>query len=794
MKKTLTSVIAALLLSANLVSAQSQTGIIKGKIQSEQGEPLPGITVSIQGTTIGSATNGKGIFVLQKVPAGTHTLVASGVGFKSQSQQVTVEAGQTYETAFNLSEDASALNEVVVHGERENYVKSVSSVGMRTETKLIETPQSIQVIPQQILRDQQVKTLNEAVKNAVGVSSVSPFSEFVFRGFTSWNSTMYNGINGALFPYNVQTPTYNIESIDFLRGPASVLYSTGRPGGVMNMNTKRPLDKERYEVNATYASWNDLSLNFDATGPLSKNKKLCYRIVGGARDAGSFRNFQETKFYTLASSISYQFTQKTKLVFEHNYFYHKQIPGFDNGTVLKMKADSTWDFKNMDVKFSAQDPDDYTLDKGHSGELSVSHNFTDNVKLTWLNRYVYNEGYASNHGSDYADPAVVNDTIHRWYGKWDYTWHNYQTNLFALIKFKTGKIKHQLLTGFDYNYQRQPSYHYTATAAPPLNVNNPDYSVDRPKEYQYTFDLPQYDYQYVTNAVYVQEQVDLNQYIKLSAAIRYDHYSFYWKYAYHDYSSDSVFHSDGESITAHAFIPRGGIVINPWKNIAFYYSYSQSFEPQWLNAVNRGGPFPPTKGKQHEVGYKGEFFKSRLFTGVSLYQIDYTNVLVADPSDTTGRRYLSVEGMRSKGIELNAQGNVSPNIQIMANYSYGTIKYFGDAVDGSWKKTDRQLNVPRTIWGLFVNYKFIDRALEGLGINAGVHHEGNRVASWFNQDFVTPAFTYLDAGLSYSYKKATVYFNVNNVTDVKYITGGYVTGLVYPGTPRNFRISINYVF
>ncbi|HNH60785.1 MAG TPA: hypothetical protein PLS80_12200, partial [Cyclobacteriaceae bacterium] len=78
-----------------------------------------------------------------------------------------------------------------------------------------------------------------------------------------------------------------------LRGPASVLYSTGRPGGVMNMNTKRPLDKERYEVNATYASWNDLSLNFDATGPLSKNKKLCYRIVGGARDAGSFRIFRK---------------------------------------------------------------------------------------------------------------------------------------------------------------------------------------------------------------------------------------------------------------------------------------------------------------------------------------------------------------------------------------------------------------------------------------------------------------------------------------------------------------------
>ncbi|NOS54824.1 MAG: TonB-dependent receptor, partial [Cyclobacteriaceae bacterium] len=407
---------------------------------------------------------------------------------------------------------------------------------------------------------------------------------------------------------------------------------------------------------------------------------------------------------------------------------------------------------------------------------------------------VYNEGYASNHGSDYSDPAVVNDTIHRWYGKWDYTWHNYQTNLFALFKFNTGKIKHQLLTGLDYNLQKQPSYHYTAVAAPSLNVNNPDYSLDTPESYKYTFDVPSYDYQYVTYAGYVQDQIEINKYIKLSAALRYDHYSFYWKYGYHDYTSDSTYQTDGEEITADAFIPRAGIVVNPKKNIAFYYSYSQSFEPQWLNSVNRGGPFPPTLGKQHEVGYKGEFLKDKLFTGVSLYQIDYLNVLVADPSDSTGRRYVSVQGMRSKGIELNAQGNINENLQIIANYSYGQVKYFGDAIDGSWKRTDRQLNVPRTIWGLFVNYKFTKNILNGFGINAGLHHEGDRVASWLNQNFITPAFTYADAGMSYKYKKATLYFNLNNITNEKYITGGYVTGMVYPGTPRNFRVSINYVF
>lgn len=777
-----------------IVSAQNNLLVLRGTVTDTKHQPLAGISIKLQGTKLGATTNDEGGFKIRNIPAGNYTLIITGINYQESKQQVYLKAAADSVYNIVLNEETKQLKEVFVTARKnKDYNDTVSSIAMRTQTKLIETPQAVQVIGKEIIKDQQVKTLNEATKNAVGVSSVSPFSEFIFRGFTSWNSTMYNGVTGAIFPYNIQTPVYNIETIDFLRGPSSVLYSSGRPGGVMNLNTKKPLNYKRYELNLTYGSWNETDFNFDATGPLSKNKKLSYRIVGGASNADSYRDFQNTKLYTLASSVAYKISNKTYVSFEHNIFYQRQSPGWDNGTVLKTNADGTWDFKHINVHFNPSDPKDYTKDHGQSAELTFKHNFSSDFQLTWLNRYVYNAGSGSNHGSDYSDPAVINDTINRWYGKYEYPWHNFQTSLFALIKFNTFKVKHQFLSGADINFQRQPDYFYTAVAAPPLNINYPDYSKDNPDTYQYTFDIPFSKYNYNAYGFYIQDQLDINKHIKISAGIRYDYYHFFWEWDYHDYTSDSLYHSDGDTITSHAFIPRFGIVYNPAKNIALYYSFSKSFEPQWLNSIDRGGPFPPTKGSQHEIGYKGDFFNSKLSTAIALYQIDYKNVLVADPADTTGRKYISVKGMRSRGIEMNVQGSLNENIELIVNYSLGSVKYFTDE-EGSWKRTDRQLNVPNNVYGAFLNYKFTKQKLKGLGCNIGFHHESDRVASWSNQDFVTPAYTYLDAGVSYKIKKIAFYLNINNITDAHYITGGYVTGMVYPGAPRNFRFSINYIF
>ncbi|MFM7024036.1 MAG: TonB-dependent siderophore receptor [Flavobacteriales bacterium] len=776
-------------------TAMAQSASIQGKILNDSLQPVEGATIEIKENGLMTTSNENGIFKFSKISAGSYTIVVSYIGFVTQSLQIKVEEGEDVQVKkIELVPFVQNLREVIISVKsKKPYNDTISSVSMRTETKLIETPQSVQVIPKAVMRDQQANNLNQLMKNAVGVSSTSPFSEFIFRGFTSWNAVMYNGVNGSMLPYNVNAPTYIVDNVEFVRGPSSVLYSSGRPGGMVNMNTKKPLDHFRLEYNGTIGSWNEINNNIDITDALSKNKRLCYRLILGQNNAKSFRNWQSTALYTVSPSLSYVLSAKSKVFLEYHYFYQYQAPGWDAGAIVNMNADSTWQFKEFDPSFSLHSPNDRTIDHGHSVDLTFKHEFNKNIKFTLLNRYFNNYEKAYNHGPSYADPAVVNDTVTRWYNYWDSYWYYYQGNAFNLFKFNTRKIKHQLLVGLDYSITVQPNYFYKGVEANAIDIKHPDYSHDDPSNYNFTWDLPEYYYQYHTQAAYVQEQMEINKYIKISGALRYDSYKFWYHYTYHDYASDSLIHNDGDTITAHAFIPRGGIVINPWKNIAFYYSYSQSFEPQWVNSINKGGPFPPTYGFQNEVGYKGDFFKNKLSTAVSFYKIDYKNVLVGDPTDTTGRRYISVNGMVSKGIESNIQGSINENIDIIVNAAYGEVKYYSEQTN-SWKKNDRQLNVPRWIWGAFLSYKFTKTKLKGFGLNAGVHHESNRVASWMNQQFVTPGFTYYDAGINYKIKKFTFYFNANNLLNTKYITGGYVSGLVYPGSPRNFHFSVNYIF
>lgn len=673
------------------------------------------------------------------------------------------------------------------------YVDTISSLSTRTETKLIETPQTVQILTKDIINDQQGKTLNDVTKNIAGVSTINPFSSFIFRGFTSYNSIMYNGVNGAYYPYNVQAPTFNVEQVEFLKGPASVLYSSGGPGGLINMNTKKPLTYKRIEANVTYGSWNEMIAQFDITGPLSKNKKLCYRVVTSGTTAESYRAFQKNKNVFISPSLSYFFNEKSVVSLSFNFFYQLTAPGYDNGTIVKLNSDSTWNWKDMPLNFSAQSPHDKTVDWGHSTDLTYKHKFTDKINLTFVNRLIYAYEEAYNHSASYEDPAFTNDTLNRWYQKWKYPQWTYQSSLFTAFKFNTWKMKHQLLIGGDFSVINVPFYHYLGGKAPSFNINNPDYNLDKPEEYNYfsPFQFDDYSYTYRTLGGYVQEQLEVNKYLKLSAGFRYDDYKFHYKYSYYDYTSDLAKQFGGDTIKAHAIVPKFGIVFNPWKNIAFYGSYSTSFEPQWLNKASQGGPFPPTLGKTKEIGYKGNFLKDRLFTSVSLYNIDYLNVLVQDPSDSNGVRYMSVKGMNSKGIETTVQGSLTNNIQVVLNYAYNKVVYFDST--SVWKKDDRQLNVPKTILGGFISYRFSKTKLKGLSFNFGVHHESNRVASWSNQKFVTPGYTTCDLGVNYKYKKFTINGNLMNIFNVKYITGGYVTGLVYPGTPRSFRIGLNYV-
>ncbi|HVM88011.1 MAG TPA: TonB-dependent receptor [Puia sp.] len=777
------------------IISSAQLHSIKGKVLTREGKPAAYVNLSIDEIHKHAMTDSLGIYEFKNIAPGTYHITITHTGLETKKIDVIVSDGnETRVDLIYLRENSAQLNEVIVYGKWiKKYKDSASSIAMRSDIKLIETPQAVQVITKDVMKDQQTLTLNEVLKNATGVSNSTPYSDYSIRGFTSYNTMMYNGVDGSLFPYNIEAPLFNVQEMEILRGPAAILYGTANPGGLVNLITKKPLNYERFEANIIYGSWNEKSLQIDQTNSLSRNKKLAYRILVNASDNGSFRKRKKTQQLFITPSLSYKFSDNTTLNFEYNYFnVNTKGSGWDDGTLVRQKPDGSWDWKNMPVDFSVQSPSDKTLDYGHTFDLSFKHQFNKNIGINFLNRYLYNYEKDRTHYYDNADPAYTNDTINRWFQTYDFATIQYQSDLFATFKFSTGKIKNKLTIGADYTRQGVPRYVNKGVPASPININTPDYSADNSS--------PDQNFQQITNnfsniyssiAFYIQEQAEISKYLKVSAGLRYDSYSQKSHSDFVDYSYDSTIYPSADTIKSHAWVPRFGVVFNPKENIALYANYTESFEPQSVNAIAQGGPFPPLTGKSFEIGFKADMFKNNLSATVDYFNTAYRNMLVPDLSDSTGQRYQAINGFYSKGIEATAHGNITPGLSVILNYSYDKVAYSDSSA--AWSKNDRQINVPKNIYGLFLNYSLLKRKINRLNLNVGFHHESNRVASYSNQLYVAPGYSVLDAGISYGIKNYTVYFKLNNITNTRYATGGHSSGLAYAGQPRSFRITLNYI-
>lgn len=182
-----------LLASATLAQTPG-IGTVRGHIQAASGESLIGISVGLEGTALGAPTDARSDFTLKQVPAGTYALVATGLGYQATKQHVTVAAGRTTTLSLQLTANQQELTEVVVTAptaDPHRYAEPVSEIGTRTSARLLDVPQAIQAVPQQVLRDQQAQTLTEALQNVAGVTTYSGYLDYVPRGFRT------NFINGA---------------------------------------------------------------------------------------------------------------------------------------------------------------------------------------------------------------------------------------------------------------------------------------------------------------------------------------------------------------------------------------------------------------------------------------------------------------------------------------------------------------------------------------------------------------------------------------------------------------------
>jgi|GEM_PF-557206 len=777
---------------------------VQGTVYSADGQPAQSVTITLLDSTTGKARYGtlsdeRGQFFL-KVPAGVYLLRASFMGFERTQLRVEALAGQTTQLPLlTLKETARQLAEITIKAGRPgSYVEPVSELATRMPAALRDIPQSVQVIGRQILQDRQVQTVGEAIKSMAGVNafSSSQYSDYVLRGFrSSPGNFAYNGIRGDFFQFDQAALTYNIERIEAIKGPASVLFSAGNPGGVINHVTKRAQAAPRYEVAATVGSFQQYRLMGDATGALSGDKRLLYRFIVGGETTGQLDPNQKIRNLFLAPQLHYNFSENTSLNYELNYGFDRRTMGYQRGVPALRRngpgdGAAGWQLDRYPRNFSMVDPRGYSRTSSLSNQLMFQHRFSPSVKLSSLLRtYHATQDQFDVSPGDFATGAT-NDSITLGHGYFrQKPLYQYQSTTYLNASFRTGFVRHSLITGVDLS-RSGSTYEYAGLSEQRVSLRQIDFrwaTYDRSRTALasaiYQSGLSE---QTALYGAYVQDEVSRGERWKVLLGGRFEAHRFRNRST--DLVTDSTTARD--TLRASRFIPRLGIVYQPNGTTSLYASYTEGFQPQWGSNRAGGGPFAPEGSRQVEVGLKKDWLGGRLTSSAAAYYIQKTDVLTPDPSDPNGMRLIPMDRVFSRGVELTLQGNVTDELSVIANYAYNEARTPGDAgydyVPEGWFP-----NAPNHNANLWASYQLTRGALSGLKFGGGFNYISQR--STYIPGFTVPGYTTLDASVSYQRRGLGVNLGLFNLTDVRYYHGVYGPANLWPGNPISFRLTVSQV-
>jgi iron complex outermembrane recepter protein len=672
--------------------------------------------------------------------------------------------------AASQTSDAEIEINVVGLRNRRGYRMPNTSTATKTDTPLRDIPQSIQVVPRQIIEDRGVTRVGEIAQNVSGVTVTTGPSgvgeQFTIRGFSGGEFGSGNEFRNGFRSLGLGTfNPGNIERVEVLKGPASVLYGQIEPGGMINFVTKKPLDRPSYAVDMEVGNFGYSKPALDISGPLSADKKSLYRLNTSYEKSGSFVNFVNRDILQFSPSVTYDLSDRSKLTFDYEYIRETGInnPGLPRSPLAFQLP------RNLFLG----EPDDRVDSKSQSFNVGLDHQFSQDWQLrsqaNWQNesfkRNAHRIGRVLNEENT-LNRFLQNDT--------EDNADNYsiQTNLIG--KVKTGSIDHQLLFGLEWNKFNDLDATGFSNVGP-IDVFNPIYNTAvRPTLFDDS--ASRLTTNSTTTSFYLQDQVTLLPNLKLLVGGRYD--------SIDETSGSQDLDVDGttpisditsSSFSSQAFSPRIGFVYQPIEPVSLYASYSTSFVPN--NTLTRTGtPIDPTKANQLEIGVKTDIFDGKLSATLAAYQITKTNVLTIDPVDTDFS--IPIGEVRSRGIELDLTGKIQPGWNIIGslfvNESTVTVG------DDDSPVGNILINAPRSGASLWSTYEIQAGNYQGLGFGGGVFYVGDVQATLPNT-FLIPAYFRTDAAIFYkrdNWKAALNFKNLFNVNSYSAQSGG-----IYPGDP-----------
>lgn len=671
--------------------------------------------------------------------------------------------------------DAADEEELVVTGDRttSGYSAPNASTATKTDTPLRDIPQSIQVIPERVLKDQQVQNLNDAVQNVSGVQQDDTFGGQIdrisIRGFQT-DVFLQDGVRQG---QSSNRELDNLERIEVLKGPASVLYGNFEPGGVVNLVTKKPLSNPFYEAELSIGSYAFLRPSIDLSGPLTADKSVLYRFNAAYEFNDGFRDFQtNTSRVFAAPTLSWKIDKKTDLTLEFSYL--NDLRPFDEGTVAI--GDGVANLPRDRVLSDANNR--RTVEEFKVG-YQFEHRFSDNWKLRNSFRYLSSDTFDFRLGHWFIED---DGTFERKFLSNKDNYQSFSLNTDVTGKFKTGPIEHTLLIGLDLNRE-------TTRGAQRRLPGNPGFftniftGVSDPLPTVTVGDLTAFGRRGSNEqnrlGVYLQDQIKLLDNLKLLVGGRFDLY---------DRTSIDRRSNTTTEDSAQRFSPRVGIVYQPIEPISLYASFSQSFNPDIFSTQADGSPLEPSVGTQYEVGVKGEFLDKRLSATLAAYRINKTNIATTDPNNPDFS--IAVGEARSQGVELDIVGEPLKGWNIIAAYAYTDAEI---TRDNFFAVGNRLANVPRHSASLWSTYEIQKGPAKGFGFGLGLLYVSDRFGDADNS-FTVPGYLHTDAALFYRRDKFRIGLNFQNLFNVDYFKSAAFRESVYIGDPFTVIGSVSIEF
>jgi iron complex outermembrane receptor protein len=770
--------------------ADRRSRTVTGQVTDSTGGAIMGASVTLRGSSgdfaRDASTDVRGAYSIPDVPAGSYLVVAFRDGFSPVTHEAVV-ASAPVTVDFSLA-PASFSEEVTV-----SFTGSHSMSALKVDTPVRDIPLSIQSYTSSFMKAVETTNVADLYNYTTGVTrSGNTGVDFVIRGIRASNTgnIQYNGLPGLAARFGSPS-TENVERIEVLKGPSSVLYGQAQPGGIINIVTKKPLAERANHVDVRGGTYfgtgpgfgdaNKFHLAGDFTGPIDGSRKLLYRLIAAYDSDESFRAFATSNEVYVVPTVSWLGWGGTVVNLELEY--RRTRTALDSGLVAP-RNDITL-VAPITVRY--QEPDDYLNEDGKTASLGVNKLFANG--LTWnVNwRSVWHEddtkGY-ENVGISGLTTVTRRDRRQLNSRRLHYL----DTNVLKTVH--TGSVRHKLLFGLNGGYEMTDFDRVQFATGAALNVNilDPVYGAPglpaRPDTHRYT---PSWAY-----AAYVSDQIEISPRWKALAGLRYDRKT--------SEERELRINPRTRDKESDAVLPLAGLVFQPNRVWSLYGSYATSFTPPPPGATDAQGnnPFGPERARQLEAGVKADLGSGRGEATLSVFRITKDDLLITLVAQAVNDQ---IGQEQSTGLEATVSHRILENWQAIAGYAYADSKVTEDSDPA--RVGSRIANAPRHSANLWTRYDVAGGSLRGLGFGLGLVYTGQRAGTIRASSSTLPvldlpSYFRVDTGLYYVARRYELTARVVNLLDELYYESNLGTGTtslnIRPGSPRAATLSMRVKF